>query len=216
MSIPGILYNIGLGLAGSNQTEARNTIKQGKQDFEQLLESIQKGDLAGAQQALSGLQQLPASLQNNLSPSAANAADSTATIGRAGPLATDFAALGSSLRNGNLTGAQDAYAKLQQDVQSLRQQGNEFGSLGRAAQVQAVLQQLGVSGATEPVSTRVDAFVSTLDKIKGDAGTLQQALQSGNASLSQEALTRLLQDLRASSLLGREVLGSGSALLASA
>lgn len=220
MSIPGILFNIGVGLAGSNQTEARNTIKQGKQDFEQLLEALRKGDLTGAQQVLSGLQQLQAGLQNSPPPSAANAAatvaDSTATVGRAGPLATDFAALGSSLKSGNLAGAQDAYAKLQQDVQSLRQQGNEFGSLGRAAQVQAVLQQLGVSGAMEPVSTRVDAFVSTLDKIKGDAGTLQQALQSGNASLSQEALTRLLQDLRASSLLGREVLGSGSALLASA
>ncbi len=214
MSVPGILYNIGLGLAGTNQPEARNTLKQGKQDFEQLLDAIQKGDLGAAQQALSGLQQLQPGLRAGAQDAVAPAADSGATANGAQHLATDFATLGASLRSGNLDGAQDAFAKLQQDFRSLRQQSSQYGSLGRAAEVHAVLQQLGVTGSA---AANVSSFVGTLDKIKGDAGALQQALQSGNQSLSQDALARLLQDLHASSSLpGRNAAASGAALPASA
>ncbi|MBI4742258.1 MAG: hypothetical protein HY777_12090 [Betaproteobacteria bacterium] len=217
MSVPGILYNIGLGLAGTNQSETRHTLKQGKQDFEQLLDAIQKGDLGAAQQALSGLQQLQPGLRAGAQEAVAPAADSGATANGAQPLATDFATLGASLRSGNLDGAQDAFAKLQQDFRSLHQQNSQYGSLGRAAEVHAVLQQLGVTGPTGSAAANVSSFVSTLDKIKGDAGALQQALQSGNPSLSQDALARLLQDLHASSgLPGRNATASGAALLASA
>jgi hypothetical protein len=122
-------------------------------------------------------------------------------------LAKDFAALGSALNSGSLSGAQDAFAKLQQDFETLRQKGSPYGSSGHAAEVYSMLQQLEAAGlggsATETASTRINSFVSTMDKVNGDFGAFKQALQSGNQPLSQDALTRLLQDLRASSLLGR-------------
>jgi hypothetical protein len=204
MSVPGILLNVGLGLLGAHQAETRSSVKEGKQDFEQLLESIQKGDLAAAQQALSGLQQAQAAVQGN-QPAAAtgNAAATTASS----PLAKDFAALGSALNSGSLSGAQDAFAKLQQDFETLRQKGSPYGSSGHAAEVYSMLQQLEAAGlggsATETANTGINSFVSTMDKVNGDFGAFKQALQSGNQPLSQDALTRLLQDLRTSSLLGR-------------
>ena len=210
MSVPGILFNVGLGLLGANPSETRSTIKQGKQDFEQLLESIQKGDLAEAQQALSGLQQIQAAAPGNPPTSVTGSAENTA----AGPLGADFATLGSALKSGSLSGAQDAFAKLEQDFQSLRQQSRQYGSLGHAAEVYSVLQQLGVTEASDSTTGGVNAFVGTMDKIHGDVGTLKQALQSGSQSLSQDAMSRLLQDLRASSLLGRQQAPAASALLA--
>lgn len=206
MSVPGILLNVGLGLLGAHQAETRSSVKEGKQDFEQLLESIQKGDLAAAQQALSGLQQAQAAVQGNQPAATGNASNAAATTASS-PLAKDFAALGSALNSGSLSGAQDAFAKLQQDFETLRQKGSPYGSSGHAAEVYSMLQQLEAAGlggsATETASTRINSFVSTMDKVNGDFGAFKQALQSGNQPLSQDALTRLLQDLRASSLLGR-------------
>ena len=212
MSVPGILFNVGLGLLGTNQTEARSTSKQGKQDFEQLLEAMQKGDLAAAQQALSGIQQAQATVQGNTPVSTT----STDAASAAAPLATDFSVLGSALKSGNLTAAQEAFAKLQQDFLSLRPQGSSYGSLDHAAEIYAMLQRFGATGAGGPTTGSVNAFLSTMDKVNGEVGTLKQALQAGDQSLSQDTLARLLQDLRASSLLGRPQAPAASALLASA
>jgi hypothetical protein len=216
MSVPGILLNVGLGLLGTNQTEARSTNKQGKPDFEQLLEAMQKGDLAAAQQALLGLQQKQATVQGNAPVSTAGTADSTATPSATAPLPTDFSALGSALKSGNLTGAQEAFAKLQQDFLSLRQQSSPYGSLDHAAEVYSILQQFAATGASNPTTGSVNAFLSTIDKVNGEVAALKQALQAGDQSLSQDALARLLQDLRASSLLGRPQAPAASVLLASA
>lgn len=214
MSIPGILFNAGLGLlGGANQTEARSTAKQGKQDFEQLLDAMQKGDLAAAQQALAGLQQVQAAAQQNNLPdtTASNTTGSTATPAASDPLATDFSALGAALKSGSLSGAQDAFAKLQQDFQTLHQQSRPYGSLDHAAEVYSMLQQLAATGASDSATSSLNAFVSTADKVNGDVGALKQALQSNNQPLSQEVMTRLLHDLRASSLLGRQQVPIASA-----
>lgn len=214
MSIPGILFNAGLGLlGGANQTEVRSTAKQGKQDFEQLLDAMQKGDLAAAQQALAGLQQVQAAAQQNNLPdtTASNTTGSTATPAASDPLATDFSALGAALKSGSLSGAQDAFAKLQQDFQTLHQQSRPYGSLDHAAEVYSMLQQLAATGASDSATSSLNAFVTTADKVNGDVGALKQALQSNNQPLSQEVMTRLLHDLRASSLLGRQQVPIASA-----
>jgi hypothetical protein len=215
MSIPGILFNSGLGLlGGTNQTEARGTVKQGKQDFEQLLDAMQKGDLAAAQQALAGLQQVQAAAQQNNLPdttASSTTTGSTATPAASDPLATDFSALGAALKSGSLSGAQDAFAKLQQDFQTLHQQSRPYGSLDHAAEVYSMLQQLAATGASDSATSSLNAFVTTADKVNGDVGALKQALQSNNQPLSQEVMTRLLHDLRASSLLGRQQVPIASA-----
>ncbi len=220
MSVPGILYNIGLNLLGTSQSEAHSSIKQGKQDFEQLLEAVQKGDVSAAQQALSALQQVQAGVQGNQATAAvatdSSAANSSSALSGASPLATDFASLGTALKSGSLTSAQDAYAKLQEDLKATHRDSRQYGSLGRAAEVYSVLQQLGVTGSGDAAGSGAGSFVSAIDTVNGDVGALKQAVQSGNQSLSQDAMTRLLHDLRSSSLLGRQAVPAAATTQATA
>ncbi len=92
-------------------------------DLRQLGQALQSGDLAGAQQAYATLTQLAQSAPWNTSAAAsgnATASTSTSTTA-ASPFkytqrAQDFAAIGQALQSGDLQGAQQAFAKLQQDL----------------------------------------------------------------------------------------------------
>ena len=94
------------------QTSIRSGFKQRSQDFKALESSLQSGDLSGAQQAFAALQKdLPNSSQTTGATSS-NASTPTSQ------LSTDFQALQSALQSGDLSGAQGAFATLQQDMQS--------------------------------------------------------------------------------------------------
>ena len=89
--------------------------RQVQQDYSQLASALQSGNLTDAQSAFAALQQ---ALQTQAGP---NAASSTNSTGSSDPIANDFNALGQALSSGNLTQAQSAFAQLQNDVQSARQ-----------------------------------------------------------------------------------------------
>ncbi len=72
------------------------------QEFTELSNALQSGDLSEAQQAYSDLQ------QTGGLPSSAASSDS--------PAAADFAALGKALASGNLSQAQSAFSQLQSDI----------------------------------------------------------------------------------------------------
>jgi thioredoxin-like negative regulator of GroEL len=75
--------------------------------FQELIQALQSGDLAGAQQAYSALsQQTPGNTPISSSSS------------KGMTLQQEFGAIGKALQSGDLKGAQDAFAKLQQDIQS--------------------------------------------------------------------------------------------------
>ena len=95
------------------QTDWRSLVNQFKQDFKQLASSLQSGDLTGAQQAYSALQQLQQSNQAGGQSSNAQQASSTNN-----PIQNDFAALGSALQSGDLSGAQSAFSQLQTDMKA--------------------------------------------------------------------------------------------------
>jgi len=86
-------------------------------NFNALATALQNGNLAGAQSAFAALQKGQAQ-----SASATQMASSTQTQGSS-PIQKDFAALQTALQQGNLTGAQTAFATLKQDLQSLTQNG---------------------------------------------------------------------------------------------
>jgi hypothetical protein len=88
--------------------------RQGRQDYLQLAQSLQAGDLAGAQKAFAALQQDMAS--SPLGQQANNAK----------PISTDIQALSQSLNANDLSGAQTALSQLQQDLQTL-----QVGQAGR-------------------------------------------------------------------------------------
>jgi len=88
----------------ANQQSQVQTIKQ---DFQQLGQDLQAGNLSQAQQDYTTLTQ---AIQNGTS--------------NANPAAQAFSALGQALQSGDLAGAQQAFATLQQDLQGGSQVGH--------------------------------------------------------------------------------------------
>jgi len=91
----------------------QSVFQQRRQDFSQLAQALQSGDLAGAQKAYANLQSLQPGGQSGSSLSS----NSTAN-----PIQNDFSALGQALASGNLSQAQNAFSQLQIDFKTAAQQ----------------------------------------------------------------------------------------------
>ena len=88
--------------ASLSQFDAQSIARQRRQDFQQIAQSLQSGDLSGAQKAFDDFEKL--------TPNAAK-----------GPLSNDFKALGSALQTGDLGAAQQAFSQLQDDIKNTQQ-----------------------------------------------------------------------------------------------
>lgn len=161
MSVSGISSN----LFGFNGTTVESKARQIQQEFQQLGEDLQSGNLSAAQSDFATLQQLVP--QNNTTQTS-----TTSSSQSSNPLAQAFQQLGQDLQAGNLSAAQQDFANIQQDIQNQSGQvqthghhhhhgggGNEQNSISQ------LFQQLG------------------------------QDLQSGNLSAAQQSYTTLAQDL---------------------
>ncbi len=182
---------------GLSQTDWRSTVKQGKQDFSQLLSALQSGDVSGAQQAYAAMQQLLPGFQASANSTDASAASSTTSTAAAsttsgnisaGTVGTDFSALGTALNSGSLSGAQEAVAKLQKDALAFRQEHHKFGNLEHAKNVYNSMQA--------STSTNSSNATSSASSLNADLTALGQALQSGSMSSAQDAFAKLQQDLQ--------------------
>jgi len=80
-----------------------------RQDFNALGKALQSGDLAGAQQAFSNLQQAQQANQPSTN---------SPTTNPASPISKDFTALGQALSSGDLKDAQAAFAQLKSDLKA--------------------------------------------------------------------------------------------------
>jgi seryl-tRNA synthetase len=100
----------------ASQVSWQNNLAQRRQDFKDLASALQLGDLAGAQKAFAAMQQS----QPNFSATTQTQNAQQASV--QDPLADDFSALDKALNstNPNLKAAQDAFAKLLQDMQSVK------------------------------------------------------------------------------------------------
>jgi hypothetical protein len=101
---------------GSSQTDPllsswQTQNQQQQQYWTQLAQSLQSGNLSAAQQAFAGLQ------QNNTVSKQAVSTTQTSQATQATQLSTDMKALGTALQSGNLSAAQSAFSKVQQDMQ---------------------------------------------------------------------------------------------------
>lgn len=92
-------------------SRAQGDFKQVRQDFSGLVNALQSGDLAGAQNAFSALQQL----MQGERPGNQSQAQGNSTQNQ---LSTDLAAIGKALQSGDVNSAKDALTKLQQDMQA--------------------------------------------------------------------------------------------------
>ncbi len=162
-------------IAGSTSS---NTVHS---DFAALGQALQSGDIGQAQTAFSQLQQdfqasrqtskieLPVEDQYIPATSQQQAQSLTQQVQQ------DYAQVASSLQSGNLTGAQSAFASLQQALQS---------------------QGPTTLSPTAQSTTATPATTSGTDTISNDFNALGSALSSGSLTQAQSAFSQLQNDIQ--------------------
>jgi len=126
----------------TNETQAN--YQQMRNYFEQLGQALQSGDLSGAQNAFSSLQQQLPSSSVNQSQTTQQNSQSTFT--------TDMNALGQALQSGDLSKAQDVFSKLQQDMKAV-QNGHHHHHHHKANDSQNYVSSLNSSSDLSNVSS---------------------------------------------------------------
>ena len=135
MSVAGILSSLSSNLLDFNNSSVQNKRQQFQQEFQQLGQDLQSGNLSAAQTDFTTLQQSGPQANSSLSTQSNS------------PIAQDFKQLGQDLQSGNVSAAQQDYAKIQQDFQNqaagkhAHHHHHGGGSGGNA--VSQLLQQLG-------------------------------------------------------------------------
>jgi hypothetical protein len=152
------------------QTSGQNKFAQFREDFQDLTNALQSSDLTGAQKAVTDLQQL---MPNS------SAGDQTQNA-----FATDLNAVGQALQSGDQSDVQAAFAKLQQDVQSV--QGHHHHHQDNAA---------ASPQSTTGIQTDNGQGGSSQNPFSTDLNAVGQALQAGNLSDAQAAFAQLQQDM---------------------
>lgn len=120
-----------------NIRNAQNARQQLQQEFQQLGQDLQSGNLSAAQSDLAGLQQLGS--QSN----------STSATQSSNPITQEFNQLAQDLKAGNLSAAQADYSNIQQNLPTQIGQAHHShhhhhsGGGSEASEINQLFQQLG-------------------------------------------------------------------------
>jgi hypothetical protein len=132
-----------------NAQSIRTNMQQFRQEFQQLGQDLQSGNLSAAQADFASLQQV------------GSQANSTSSAQSNNPIAQAFNQLSQDLKSGNLSAAQQDYATVQQDFQNQATQVHHHhhhgGGHGGSAVTQ-LLQQLGQDLQSGNVSAAQQAY----------------------------------------------------------
>ncbi|MGA7220368.1 MAG: hypothetical protein WBX38_18775 [Candidatus Sulfotelmatobacter sp.] len=144
----------------------QNDFQKARQDFQQLGQDLESGNLSAAQSDFATLQ--------NLLPQSA----STTTAGQSNnPIAQAFAQLGKDLQSGNLSAAQSDFATIQQDFKNQASQsapasgGHHHHHGGESSEISQLFDQLGQELQSGNLSSAQQTF-----------GALTQQLQQPSAT----------------------------------
>ena len=112
----------------------QNNFQQFRQEFQQLGQDLQSGNVSASQQDMTELQQLGS--QTGATPSSQSS----------NPLTQDFTQLATNLKSGNLSAAHQDYSKIQQDSRSQSAQRHHHhhhggGETSEASQLFSLLGQ---------------------------------------------------------------------------
>jgi hypothetical protein len=172
MSISGIAGTALSSLQTATQSaqNGQGNFRQIQSEFQHLGQDLQAGNLTQAQQDYATLSQNFPNAQ-----SATTTRTTAATTNNSNPIAQAFAALPQDLQNGNISGAQQDYATIQQDFQQ------QQPARGRAS-------------SSSPPSWR-RWWRAAGSHVSQALNSLSTALQAGNLSSAQTAFAALRQDL---------------------
>ncbi|WP_018609323.1 hypothetical protein [Uliginosibacterium gangwonense] len=185
---------------------SRPNVQQARSDFDQLVQSLQNGNLGAAQQAYADFQRVQASFapRQTAAPDATTAAPgvtaaaSTSLRASQSPVATDWAALGQALQTGSLGQAQNALDRLEGDAQTVWQSHLQQ-QIQNAQSVYALMQ--GASQEAMALPTQAGTANGGLStSVQTDLASLGQSIQSGDNGAAQRLLSQLEQDIKSMSL----------------
>jgi hypothetical protein len=157
--------------------------QQLQQDFQSLAGALQSGSLSGAQSAFSSLIQLlpnSSSAVNSQTQTTATSSVSSSSNGTSSTITNDLSALGQAIQSGNLTGAQNDFTKLTQDMQSIG-----GGHHHHHHKTSASSQNATTASAT--------GSTTGTNLVANDLAALGQALQSGDLKNAGSAYSQLTQ-----------------------
>jgi outer membrane protein assembly factor BamD (BamD/ComL family) len=150
-----------------------NQMQQIQQDFTQLGQDLQSGNLSAAQSDF-------VTLQNDMPQTGST---SSSTSQSSNPIAQAFSQLSQDLQSGNLTAAQQDYSTIQQDFQNQasqthhRHHHHHFGG-SQQSQASQLFAQLGQ-----------DLQSGNLSDAQSDFTALQSLLQNGGSSTTSSGST---------------------------
>lgn len=155
----------------NQSTQSQNKMKQFQQEFEQLGEDLQSGNLSAAQSDFSTLQQMAP--QSNTSSSTSS-----------DPVQQAFNQLAQDLQSGNLSAAQQDYTNIQQDFQS--QAAHAHGHHhhhggGEMSQISQTFEQLGQALQSGNLSNAQQVYATLQQEIQQLGGNNQSTSPEGTA-----------------------------------
>lgn len=182
MSVSGISSS---SLFNYSTQDVQSKMKQIQQEFQQLGQDLQSGNLSAAQSDFATLQQLMP--QHN----------STSSTQSNNPIAQAFNQLSQDLQSGNLSAAQQDYTTIQQDFQNQAAQmhGHHHhhggGGSGSSA-ISPLFEQLGQALQSGNLSTAQSVFSSLQQELQqlsqnGEAFSTQKSSQTSSTSFSVNA-----------------------------
>jgi outer membrane protein assembly factor BamD (BamD/ComL family) len=179
MSVSGVSSS---SLFNHGTENVQNNIKQIQQEFQQLGQDLQSGNLSAAQSDFATLQQLMP--QNN----------STSSAQSNNPIAKAFNQLSQDLQAGNLSAAQQDYSTIQKDFQNQGAQmhghhHHRGGGGSAGSEINQLLNQLGQALQSGNLSTAQSAFSSLQQELQqlGQAGGQTPSSQSSSSRISVNA-----------------------------
>jgi outer membrane protein assembly factor BamD (BamD/ComL family) len=164
-----------------NQT-VQNRMQQFGQEFQQLGQDLQSGNLSAAQQDFATLQQL--------SPQSSSTSSSTQSNN---PITQAFNQLSQDLKAGNLSAAQQDYTKIQQDFQNQGAEGHHahhhhHGGGGESSQVSQLFSELGQELQSSNVSAAQQTYNTLLQDFQFSPSTsAQPSSQPSTSGISVSA-----------------------------
>lgn len=165
----------GISSSGFSDYGAQSVQKnQVAQEFQQLGQDLQAGNLSAAQSDFATLQQLVS--QAGSASSSASSPTSSSSGQSGNPIAKAFSQLATDLKSGNLNAAQQDFAQIQKDFQNLAEQNQASGDNGSG------LPHHHHRGGSNSVNQLFEQ--------------LGQSLQSGDLTSAQSTFATLQQDLQ--------------------
>jgi hypothetical protein len=195
MSISAIASSIVSGFTGSQHVQSK--FEQIRDEFKQLGQDLQSGNLSQAQQDFTALSQnLPSISQSRASQVASQVSNATGATGATGSSASsssllqEFNQLGRALQSGNLRAAQQDYAGIQQTAQQIAGIAHSSAQPAGGHHHHHHHVESSEGSSSSPQTNSID---HSLDQ---DFSQLAKTLQSGNIQGAQQAFSALQADLQ--------------------